>query len=447
MIQYYLDLQKQVNLIGAKPLAYGQIQKIYSTSFFISFSIRSPGKTWHLYLGRGGGQEGVWLHNEAPPSVLRRKDNFLEYLRRHISSCSFIGIDLDPHDRILRFDYQKFGKLQTICFFWKARKLYFLHYFQESPEAPFKLLLSWHGKAITPNEDMTNFYEYFNEVGRRDDMKQDLHSAQPSSIEQLLQDELNAAKLKGMTSGPTFLQRKISNIEDDLNRTKQWSELQKMLDQGHSLDMYELKVGSHKIKFEGELNPYERRNLLFEKIKKLKRGEGILNQRLSDAKEQLGGKTQEKKGISSLPITKPIWGKEESKKEGVIQSRSSEKENFRIIKFEGYSIGVGLSSTGNDQLRNKWASKEDIWIHLDGAKSSHAIIKLHESPAVEPHMIDKAASIVAHFSHVTEGEWISIIYTHVKNLKGVSGSPGMVIYKKEKHLRCPLVDKAEWLKE
>lgn len=445
MIQYYLDLQKQVNLINETQLSYGQIQKIYSTSFFISFSIRTPGKTWHLYLGRGTGQEGLWLHDQAPPSVLRRKDTFLEYLRKHISSCSFVAVDLDPNDRILKFSYQKFGKLQTMAFFWKARKLYFLHHYQETPETPFKLLLSWHGKAITPNEDMPEFYEFFNEVGRREDMKHDLHAAQPSTIEQLLLDELSAAKMKGLTSGPTFLQRKITNIEDDLGRTRQWSQLQQMLDQGQSLEMYELKVGAHKIKFEGELNPYERRNLLFEKIKKLKRGEGILNQRLSDAKELLAGKSQESKAASALPISKPIWGKED-KKENVAIVRTSEREDFKVMKFDGFSIGVGLSSTGNDQLRNKWASKEDLWIHLDGAKSSHAIIKLQEAPSVLPEMINLGATIVAHYSHVLD-EWISIVHTQVKNLKGVTGSAGMVIYKKEKHLRCPRAASAEWLKE
>ena len=117
MIQYYLDLEKQVKKIADAQLEYGQIQKIYSTAFFISFSIRTPGKTWHLYLGRGNGQEGMWLHDSAPISELRRKDNFLEYLRRHLSACSFVGLELDAHDRIVKFNYQKFGKLQSILFF------------------------------------------------------------------------------------------------------------------------------------------------------------------------------------------------------------------------------------------------------------------------------------------------------------------------------------------
>jgi predicted ribosome quality control (RQC) complex YloA/Tae2 family protein len=445
MIQYYLDLQKQVKDISEQRLAYGQIQKIYSTSYFISFSIRSPGKTWHLYLGRGAGQEGIWLHDEAPGPVLRRKDTFLEYLRKHISSCSFVGIEIDPHDRILKFTYQKYGQLQTILFFWKARKLYFLHHFQDAPEAPFKLLLSWKGKAFTPNEDLADFYEFFNDVGRRTDMDHDLHSSSSSTISQLLQDELSAAKLKGFSSAPTFLQRKITNIEEDLNRTRQWNQIQTLLDKDHSLEMYELKVGAHKIKFEGDLNPYERRNLLHQKIKKLKRGEGILTQRLNDARELLGGKSTTTSTSSSLTITKPIWGKED-KKENNKTEKTPEREDYKIFKFGMYSIGVGSSSFGNDQLRNKWASKDDMWIHLDGLKSAHAIIKLHGPKAISSEIVDLGASIVAYFSHFND-EWISIIYTPVKNLKGVTGFPGMVTYKKEKHLRCRRVDSKEWLKE
>src|SRR5690606_1720676 len=117
-IQYYLDLEKQVKNIKEKSLSQGQIQKLYSTAYYISLSIRAPGKTWHLYFGRGGGYEGIWLHESPPPSVLRRKDNFLEYLRRHLSSCSFLDVTMDRFDRIAKLTYQKFGKEQSFLWFW-----------------------------------------------------------------------------------------------------------------------------------------------------------------------------------------------------------------------------------------------------------------------------------------------------------------------------------------
>ncbi len=445
MIQYYLDLEKQVKTIKETRLSQGQIQKIYSTAFFISVAIRTPGKTWHLYLGRGSGQEGIWLHDAAPPSELRRKDTFLEYLRRHLSSCSLIDVDLDKNDRILSLKYQKFGQIQSFLLFWKARKLYFLHHYQDAPEAPFKLLLSWRGKTFSPGPELLELYEYFKEVGRVDDLKHDLYSPQHSTIDQLLQDELKMSNLKGLAVSPGFLERKKTNIEEDLRRTKQWERLQSLLDRGDSLDhLYELKVGDQNIKFEGPLNPYERRNLVFEKIKKLKRGEGILSKRLATVNEQLEGSKKSAEVKSTIPIVKPIWGKEEIPERKILSQEISQQ--YKVFEKDGYQVGVGMNSQGNDQLRSRWGSKEDIWMHLDGLKSAHVIIKSPNQAPLTTEILNFGASIVARFSHF-EAEWIAIVYTQVKNLKGVTGAPGMVIYKKEKHLRCPKINLDQWFKD
>lgn len=443
MIQYYLDLQNQVKAVRDKELAGGQIQKIYSTAFYLSLAIRTPGKTWYLYLGRGGGYEGIWLHDQQPPSELRKKDNFLEYFRRHLSSCSLLDLELDKQDRIIRLAYQKFGEVHSLLLFWRARKLYFAHHFQEEPQAPFKLLLSWRGKAITPPEEITDLYELFDEVGRRADMNHDLRAPKFPPMGELLQEELNAGALKKLTSRPSSLQRKRENIEDDLRRARQWKRLQEMLDQGASLEGYELKIGDHKIKFEGELNPYERRNVVFQKIKKLRRGEDILSGRLKEVEDELGGKAPKEAVISTLAIIKPVWGKEEAESVTTVKDQRSD---FRVIKGPGFQLGVGETSHGNDQLRSKWATKEDIWFHLDGQKSAHLIVKVPSGQHLDPETINVAASILAYFSHFS-GDWIPIIYTQVKNLKGVTGAPGMVIYKKEKHLSCPRVDVSTWLKE
>jgi predicted ribosome quality control (RQC) complex YloA/Tae2 family protein len=444
MIQYYLDLEQQVRSIRDLSLPYAQIQKIYSTAYYISFSLRAPGKTWHLYFGRGSGFEGVWLHDAPPPSELRRKDTFLEYLRRHLSSCSLIDLALDEHDRICQLTYQKYGTEQAFLWFWKGRKLYFAHYYQDTPESPMKLLLSWRGKAFSPGEDLGNLYDVFDDVGRNREMKHDFQSPLIPSMSDLLDEELKAASFKKATSGPTFLQRKKENIEDDLRKAKQWEKLQSILDRGETLEGHELRVGDHKIKFEGELNPYERRNLLFQKIKKLKRGESILQERLGHVQEELLGTSTKEVVQSEVPIIRPVWGEE--KTTTLRPPVRSESEGYKVFRTGEFQIGVGLSAQGNDQLRNKWASKDDLWLHLDGQKSTHVIIKLSTGQIPGQDVLNLGASIVAHFSHFHD-DWIPIIHTQVKNLKGVPGASGMVTYKKEKHLRCPRLDIHHLIKE
>jgi len=445
MIQYYLDLEKQVKIINESLGHQGQIQKIYSTSFYVSINIRSLGRNWHLFLGRGGGYEGLWLSDKAPPSRLRRKDLFLEYLRKHLSSCRFIGLSIDQYDRIIKLDYQKFGLIQSLLVFWKGRQLYFIHHFHETPDGVRKTLMSWNGKSSTEFKDSENLFELFNQVGRQVSMSHEMSSKNISSIEDLLVEEEKLANLQTLNSGPQFLLRKKENIKEDLRKAMQWEKLQKILDNGDSLEnLYELKIDDQKVKLEGELTSYERRGIVFDKIKKLKRGVSILTARLNDVEEELLGKKTEKKKVNELSIIKPIWGVE--KKGKVLITNSNEALEYKIFSFSGFQFGVGLNATGNDQLRNKWANKEDYWFHLDGYKSSHLILKVPSGQKFSISETNMAASILAHFSHFS-GDWIPVIYTQVKYLKGVSGASGMVIYKKEKHLQCQRVSLDHVLKD
>ena len=298
---------------------------------------------------------------------------------------------------------------------------------------------------MTPSEEPADIYACFDEIGRRQDLKQDSFSPKFSSIRDLLITEESAASMKAGQFKPDFLERKKMKIEEDLTKARQWERIQDVLNKDESLDnIYELKVGDHKIKFQGELNAYERRNLLFEKIKKLKKGETILSERLGTVNKTLEEKIKPAQVTTDLPVTKMAWG-EDSKAVAKKETAREEADDFKIIITPTCQIGVGKSARGNDQLRSKWAGKEDTWLHLDGLKSSHVIIKM---PAGIPGSVEinLAASILARFSHF-QGDWAPVIYTQVKNLKGVSGVPGMVTYKKEKHLRCPLVDITSLIEE
>lgn len=432
MIQYYKNLESQVSKINFESPPGGQIQKIYSTSNLISLAIRSPGKTNHVYFGRGSGTEGVWISSSAPKSVLRRKDTFLEYLRRHLSSCTFLGLELDPSDRIVNLRYQKYGQEESFLWFWMSRKLYFIHYFHEAPGSPAKLLLSWKGRAqqIDP-QDLPPLWELFGEVGRNSALDHDFEAKEFQDVEELLAHEEKNLAQKQEFSRPGFLARKKKKITQDIQKNEQWREIDQYLKEEGDLTGYEVKIGDHRIKLTSDLNQYERRNLLFEKIKKLKRGETIMKKRL----EEVQGEEQVPvtKTESLLPLAKPVWGME--KAAASVAQKESTIEEIRVFDHPEYAIGLGLSARGNDQLRSRWGKKDDYWVHLDGLKSAHAVIKMKIAGAPDASLLALAANIVAQNSHFN-GDQIPIIYTQVKNLKGVAGAPGMVTYKKEKHLSC-----------
>lgn len=432
MIQYYKNLESQVSKINSAVPPGGQIQKIYSTSGLISLAIRSPGKTNYVYFGRGSGTEGVWLHTKPPVSSLRRKDNFLEYLRRYLSSCTFLGLELDPADRIVKIRYQKYGQEEAFLWFWMSRKLYFLHHFHDGPGSPAKILMSWQGKARRVEEqDLLPLWDYFQEVGRNTRLDHDFEAKEFQEVSALLEAEEASLTLKQEFSRPGFLARKKKKISEDLQRNEQWRDIEQYLKKEEDLSGYELKIGDHRIKLAGDLNQYERRNLLFEKIKKLRRGETILKKRLEDVQEEEAIPVLKKE--SRLPLAKPVWGAE--KKESSSKSKEESPDEIRVFDHPLCSIGLGLSARGNDQLRSRWGKKDDYWIHLDGFKSAHAVIKMKSAQAPDAALLELVANIVAQNSHFNDDR-IPIIYTQVKNLKGVTGAPGMVTFKKEKHLTC-----------
>ena len=438
MIQYYSDLKNIIHSDQMKQLQGGQIQKIYSTANYLSLAIRTPGKTSHLYIGRGAGHEGLYLSDKPPVSAIRQRERFLEYLRKHLSSCTLLEVVVDEFDRIAVLAYQKFGKRQELALFWKARKLYFAHLYQELPEQPQRLLLSWTNKSIPLPPDFNSIFEYFDEIGRSHELDQE-SSGQPGTIEEELEKELKQLQLGQLIHKPSFIQRKIQNIQHDLEKARQWKELQKFLDSGEEIWDYEFMIGDHKFKFDSDLNQFERRNLIYEKIKKLKRGEKILLERLQQAQ----GLVQENKAAQHkpLPITQVYWGID---KKVATSKRIVTSHEYKIIRTDFGSLAWGLTSQGNDQIRNKWATKEDWWFHLDGHKSSHLIVK--SDTILSPNELEVIASILAQVSGF-QGDWIPVIFTQVKNVKAVSGRPGMVVYKKQKHINCRRIDIDHFIKE
>lgn len=435
MIQHYLDLCEQVKNCSEAKLAGGQIQKIYSTAFYIAISIRTPGKTYWLYLGRGSGHEGIWLGSSPPVSILRQKDAFLEYLRKYLVSKTFVEITLNSTDRIIKINYQSYGQLNSILFFWMGRKLYFSHHYLREKDQARVNFFSWRDSE---KDDLLNqdYFQYFEEVGGG--RLTDLTTKNPNSndIVELLKEEESLIRKSPESEKKNFLVRKEKNIEDDLRKTQQWKKLESLLSKRKDFAGHELVVEDHKIKFQSGLNDFEKRNLIFEKIKKLKKGEKILLQRLAEVKELKSAKKSGESSVSKIEIVKPVW-RRDKKGEHSTNNRIYEvkKNDFVIFNVDDFQLAVGLNSSGNDQLRNSWASKNDIWFHLDGYTSSHLILKNSLNVTIQVGLIEKIATILAYYSQF-KSDLIPVVYTEIRNLRGVSGAQGMVTFKKEKRLLC-----------
>lgn len=392
--------------------------------------IRVGGKNISLYLGRGGGHEGVWLGEKIPPSFLRLRDRWLEWCRKNFSSSLLLAVTMDPLDRGVAFDMQKGGEKQTFHVAWLGRNCYFACFDHASK----KWFTSWKG-SFTGSAG----FEIFDEIGRKS--FGDVSPPAPlTPIEDLLKEEdLHARKGAVPKQKIKSLRTKIGRIKQDLARIAQWEAFQgwlSSLDPASLETMEKIQHGDLAYKFPKGLSAWQKRDWAFGQIKRLRSVEGLQQARLRES-EQLLAEMEAGKEITENPLRPqgPVWKNVSAS----LAAPITQEGEYAIHVLEGFKVGVGASAQGNDQLRKLWAKADDWWLHASAGTSSHAIIKLPSTGVPSPQQLTIAARLLAKRSGITAAQ-LEIITTQVKNVRGVTGKPGMVTYKKPKILLCDLSD-------
>lgn len=134
----------------------------------------------------------------------------------------------------------------------------------------------------------------------------------------------------------------------------------------------------------------------------------------SEIHDTLNNKSQKKK------INKKI--KKSAKKQ------ISDSSNLEKIDIDGYSIFIGKNNKQNEFLTLKFASRSDIWFHIQDLPGSHVVLKTNNLE-LNDEIIYKCASLAKKYSKGANDSNVSIDYTLIKNIKkSPSGKPGMVIY-------------------
>ena len=417
MIQNYFEIEEFTRKYNESKIV-GQLQKVYSTAHLICFVVRFPGKTRYIYWGRGGGYEGLWEGDFAPPAKLRVSDKLLQYLKKYLRGSAIVRIDIDPQDRIIIFTYENSIYRGNFLYFYHGRVSYFANSILTG--TGHELFLSWRslrkGEAAAGVEQCL---ERFDELGRGN-MK---HIARQREEIDFLAHYFAAQCTSGKVDGKkkSFLERKIERITQDLKKTQTWRQLQEHLEENKQI---ENEMYGHKFKFPADWSYYKRANLVHEKIKRLKVGEAILKQRLDAVQKEL----------QELPASQYI-------KRHIVVPRWATKPLVRVEPEKKYNydeftispqvkFAVGKDAGGNDYLRNKWASKQDWWFHIENHHGAHLVLKC---PGLPQDYFSVVGSALNQYS-ATGLMQIPLIYAQVKYVKGVKGVPGKVMIKKPRYV-------------
>ncbi len=421
----FSELKRNVDKINDQLMDNGvstnpKIQKIFSSAKLLLLQLRLRGRNLCITIGRGGEYCGIWDSIDSIPSEYRiTRDQFLEFLRSNIRNTRIKEIVSDELDKCISLNF--FDKSQLL-FFWKGRQFYFTYvYYNEGTKMHFSPWLSQ--KKLEFHFD--NHFDIFNEIGRKQLDKKEIKENKLN----LEADEVFNKKVE--TAYNKKLLRKKSLIEKDLENCKVRHKIEsKLINDELELEGNVFKEDSFRVKFDFGISYYQKKNAIFTKIKKLKKGEEYLQKRLDDVIKELESKKQT---FVKEKINTPVW-----KKVAKNNTQAQKSDDHIILKWKDYSIAVGLNTRGNDYIRSKWSTKGDTWFHLDGDKSAHLIVKNVQGLDIAE--FEVFASVLADYSDFNS-DLIPVVFTNVENLKGVKGAAGKVIFKKEKHL---ILNKVNW---
>src|SRR5690606_15434518 len=95
-------------------------------------------------------------------------------------------------------------------------------------------------------------------------------------------------------------------------------------------------------------------------------------------------------------------------------SASAEEQIFRFCEYEGFKIYVGKSAENNDELTQKFAHKDDLWLHAKDVTGSHVIIRHQSGKTFPKTVLEKAASLAAFYSKRKNDSLCPVQYTQKK---------------------------------
>ena len=105
---------------------------------------------------------------------------------------------------------------------------------------------------------------------------------------------------------------------------------------------------------------------------------------------------------------------------------------FKSYNYLGFEIKVGKNAKNNDLLLQRYAYKEDLWLHAKDVTGSHVIIKYQAGKTFPEPVIEKAAGLAAWYSKNRKENLCAVIVTPKKYVRKTKDLvEGQVIVEKE----------------
>jgi hypothetical protein len=155
--------------------------------------------------------------------------------------------------------------------------------------------------------------------------------------------------------------------------------------------------------------------------------------------ERAGSFSEALKTLEAIRAKFDIDLEEAPRPSGAPKKREPEKTYRRFDVDPRWFVLVGRSNFENDEITFQVAKPTDLWFHAEGVAGSHVVLRPRGGKDGPPaHVIQRAASIAAHFSKAKHSALVPVIYTQRKYVRKFRGAkPGQVTCEREKMVMVP----------
>lgn len=192
------------------------------------------------------------------------------------------------------------------------------------------------------------------------------------------------------------------------------------------------------LKLKPDLSPQKNAENFYRKAKNEKIEEQHLIDQINTREADLLRIDQQKAHIETIQLLKELrryikqYNLLNDRDENTSTSISDSDSIFKEVTVDTFRILIGRNAKNNDLLTQKFAYKDDLWLHARDVSGSHVIIK-HQAGKVFPkNVIERAAELAAWYSKRRTDSLCSVTVTPKKFVRKPKGlAQGQVLVDKE----------------
>ncbi len=191
------------------------------------------------------------------------------------------------------------------------------------------------------------------------------------------------------------------------------------------------------IRLKPDLSPQKNAENYYRKAKNEKIEEDYLTGQITAREEEITLLDRQKADLEIIQTLKELrrYSKQHNLQSDQLanQLASGDTTNlFKEVIVDKFRILIGRNAKNNDLLTQKYAYKEDLWLHARDVAGSHVIVKYQAGKPFPKNVIERAAELAAWYSKRRTDSLCPVIVTPKKYVRKPKGlAEGQVIVDKE----------------